>query len=270
LQQWRPTGSLPGWIVLLVAESTATRTYRMNSTLVFEVCVDTVEAALAAQQGGADRIELCSSLAEGGLTPGPGLLQRVMRQVTLPVHAMIRPRGGDFFCSDDDLAAMEQDILFARANGCAGVVFGILRANGCIDIARARHLATLAAPMEVTFHRAFDDARDLPEALEFAIAAGAGRVLTSGGCATASDGAEAIAALVRQAAGRVQVAVGGGITARNVGQIVRQTGATHVHASLRPSIGGRDDARISAVTADAVRDFVEAGRNVSPAAANGG
>ena len=104
-----------------------------------------------------------------------------MKQVSIPVHAMIRPRGGNFLCSDDDPAAMEQDILYAGDSGCAGVVFVVLLDNRSVDIARTKHLVALASPMEVTFHRAIDEARNLPEALEDAIAAGAGRVLTSGG-----------------------------------------------------------------------------------------
>ena len=251
-------------------------TCRMSSTIVFELCVDTVEAALAAERGGADRIELCSSLAEGGLTPGPGLLRRVLQQVTLPVHAMIRPRGGSFLYSDDDLAAMEQDILYARASGCTGVVLGILRENGSVDIARTKHLVALASSMEVTFHRAFDEARDLPEALEHVIAAGAGRLLTSGGCAEVRGGSSIIARLVKQAAGRGQIAIGGGIDADNVSQLVRKTGATHVHASLRARIrtatalgdetaeGGRS----FALTTKAVREFADAVRNVSPLVAS--
>jgi copper homeostasis protein len=245
---------------------------RMNPAIVFELCVDTVEAALAAEQGGADRIELCSSLAEGGLTPGRDLLRHVLQRTTLPVHVMIRPSSGEFFCSCADLAVMEEDILAAKASGCAGVVFGILRANGCVDIARTRHLVELASPMEVTFHRAFDDARDLPEALEYVIAAGAGRVLTSGGCATASEGVQMIARLVRQAMGRVQIAIGGGIDAKNVAQLVRLTGATHVHASLRNSAcagsnGTGEDGGTFVVTAEAVRGFTEAvQRIVLPAA----
>ena len=239
-------------------------TCRMSSTIVFELCVDTVEAALAAERGGADRIELCSSLAEGGLTPSPGLLRHVLQQVTLPVHAMIRPRGGSFLCSDDDLAAMEQDILYARASGCTGVVFGILQENGSVDITSTKHLVALASPMEVTFHRAIDQTLDLPEALESAIAAGAGRVLTSGGRIEAAAGASTIAELVRQAAGRVHIAIGGGVDSKNVGQLLRQTGATHVHASLRVRV----DNRPVAVTALAVRDFAEALRSVSPLMAN--
>jgi copper homeostasis protein len=174
---------------------------------------------------------------------------------------------------------MEQDILYAKAGGCAGVVFGILLDNRSVDIARTKHLAALASPMEVTFHRAIDEARDLSEALEDAIAAGAGRVLTSGGHVEAAAGASKIAELVRRAAGRVHIAIGGGVDSKNVVQLLRQTGATHVHASLRvrvdnphPTHGSGyetvDDSQPFAVTAQAVRDFAEALRSVTPLVAN--
>lgn len=242
----------------------------MNSHINFELCVETVDAAIAAKEGGADRIELCSSLAEGGLTPSPGLLMRVLQQVTLPVHVMVRPRSGDFLYSVEDFAAMEQDLRYAKSMDATGVVFGILLADGRVDIPRTERLVALASPMEVTFHRAFDCTRNLAEALEDVIVTGAGRVLTSGGCARASEGAEAIAGLVRQAAGRIQIAAGSGIRATNVTQLLQQTGVTHIHASLRErvpsqmkyfndalanSIGIAEDGTSLAVTAQAVREF---------------
>ena len=249
----------------------------MRPEIVFELCVDTVEAALAAEQGGADRA--LQFVGGGRLDSWPELAEHVMKQVSIPVHAMIRLRGGNFLCSDDDLAAMEQDILYAGDSGCAGVVFVVLLDNRSVDIARTKHLVALASPMEVTFHRAIDEARNLPEALEDAIAAGAGRVLTSGGHLEAAAGASTLAGLVRQAAGRVHIAIGGGVDSKNVGQLVRHTGATHIHASLRarvdnshPTHGTRneneDGGQPFAVTAQAVRDFAEALRSVSPLATN--
>jgi copper homeostasis protein len=210
----------------------------MKRSLAFEVCVDSVESALAAEQGGADRIELCSDLIEGGLTPSYGMLKAARAAVTLKVMAMVRPRGGDFCYSDAEFRVMQHDVATAKDVGADGAVFGLLLPDGTVDTARTRQLIALARPLPVTFHRAFDMTRDPYEALEALTALGVDRVLTSGQEPTVWEGAELIVELIRRANGRIIVMPGGGITDRNVGRIVAATGASELHfASLTPVDG---------------------------------
>lgn len=201
--------------------------------VVFELCVDNLDAAIAGARGGADRIELCSALALGGLTPSPELLTQTLRYVALPVHVMVRPSAGSFVCTAPVFAMMEQDLLFAKHAGAAGIVFGLLNEDGTVDIPHTRRLVELASPLPVTFHRAFDQVPDPAAALEVVIECGVHRVLTSGRAASAAIGAEAIAQLVRQAADRIDIAIGGGLHSGNVIATLRRTGAPHVHASLQ-------------------------------------
>lgn len=203
-----------------------------------EACVDSVESALAAQAGGAGRIELCDNLIEGGTTPSAATIAVACERLQIPVFVIVRPRGGDFLYSDIELEVMRRDIVHARELGARGVVIGVLRADGSVDAGPVRVLVEAARPMEVTFHRAFDVARDQAEALEAIIGLGIERVLTSGRAPTAREGAATIAAAVRQAAGRIGVLPGAGIDAGNVRRIVAETGAREVHvrgASTRPS-----------------------------------
>jgi copper homeostasis protein len=201
--------------------------------IIFELCAETIDACLAARIGGADRIELCSGLSEGGLTPSHGLACAAIERSGLPVHVLIRPRGGDFLYSDDEIAVMAEDILHMKQQGAAGVVLGLLRADGTVDVERTRTLADRARPMAVTFHRAFDNTPSLTEALEDVIAIGCERVLTSGGERDVMAGARHLAELVRQAEGRIQIAVGGGLRLQNAASLARTTGAEHFHGSLR-------------------------------------
>lgn len=202
-----------------------------------EICVDSVESAVAAEQGGARRVELCSALSEGGLTPSLGLLRAVRSRIGIGVYAMIRPRGGDFFYSDDEFSIMRDDIGYAAEAGANGVVFGLLTADGNVDVERTGRLveeARSASPsMEVTFHRAIDMARGLDRAFEDVVRTGAHRVLTSGGAQSAMAGSAQVAGLVQAAKGRIGVMVCGNVRSENVQRIAQATGAREFHASLR-------------------------------------
>lgn len=202
--------------------------------MLLEVCVDSVESAVEAEAGGASRVELCSALVEGGLTPSAGLVRQVVRRVGVPVHVLVRPRAGDFLYSEDETEVMREDVRQACAMGADGVVVGCLRADGTVDEERTRSVIACAPPgTSVTFHRAFDLARDLDEAVEALARLGVDTVLTSGMAATAAEGADAIRAAVRLAAGRFRVMPGGGVRAHNAADLVRATGVRDLHASAR-------------------------------------
>ena len=190
-------------------------------------------SALAAAAGGADRIELCENTAEGGTTPSLGTLEAARRISGVRLHVMIRPRGGDFLYTDDEFRIMERDAALARQAGADGIVIGILRPDATVDVERCRRLVEVAGGINVTFHRAFDWAADPLRALEDVAATGCNRILTSGQAATALAGAARIAELVRAARGRVTLRAGGGVNERNVAEIVRLTGVTEVHGSMR-------------------------------------
>ena len=203
----------------------------MREPITLEICADSVESALAAQSGGAQRIELCSGLIEGGTTPSSGLISTVRNRLSIPISVMIRPRNGDFCYSPDDFETMEQDVLTAKQLGAEGVVFGILKEDGRIDTERTRRLVKLARPLKITFHRAFDMSRDLGESLEAAVAAGVDRILTSGGEQRVEDGLPAVKSLALKAAGRIAIMAGGGITESNAHHVIASTGIRELHAS---------------------------------------
>lgn len=202
-----------------------------------EICVDSVESAVAAEAGGAQRVELCSALSEGGLTPSLGLIREVRARIGIGVYVMIRPRAGDFLYSEEEFSIMRADIAYAAEAGAGGVVFGLLTAEGEVDAERTGELveaARSASPsMEVTFHRAFDMARDLESSLDAVAKTGAHRVLTSGGAQNAVLGASRLTGLVHAAHGRIGVMVCGNVRPENVQQIAQATGAREFHASLR-------------------------------------
>jgi len=197
-----------------------------------EICVDSPAGIVAAEDGGADRIELCSALDCGGLSPSPGLLSRAAR-AAIPVHALIRPHARGFVFGASDVESMMADIDAVREAGLAGVVIGAALPDGNLDIETLRQLCDRAAGLSLTLHRVFDLVPDPRRALEEAIDLGFTRLLTSGGSETAEKGILQLAALCRQAAGRICVMPGGGISASNVGRIVSATGAVEVHASCR-------------------------------------
>jgi len=209
----------------------------MKKRPLLEVCVDSPAGLEAAIAGGADRIELCSALVLSGLTPSPGLMA-LAAEAPVPVYAMIRPRPGDFVYGARELDAMRRDIDAVRAARLAGVVFGATTETGALDEAALEGLIRHAAGLGSTLHRAFDLAPDLGAALEAAIGQGFERVLTSGGEVTAILGAERIAGLVAQAAGRIGLMAGSGLNATNVAEIIRLTGVVEVHASCSTPLTG--------------------------------
>src|SRR3984885_12573711 len=207
--------------------------------IIFELCAESIQACLAAREGGADRIELCTALSEVGLTPSLSLICAAVQRSGLPVHVLLRPRGGDFLYTEDEFNLMREDLLHARTLGASGFVLGILRADGTVDVQRIREIVELAAPLEVTFHRAFDYTASLEEALEDVIAAGCRRVLTSGGERDVIAGADRLARLVELAAGRIEIAAGGGLRIKDAAALARATSASHFHGSLRRSEASR-------------------------------
>lgn len=204
-----------------------------GSRITLEIAANSLASALAAQAGGADRIELCENLAEGGTTPSHGTLALARERLSIPVYVLIRPRPGDFLYSADEVAIMLRDIRHCRELGVQGVVIGALDAQGRVDVAICSELAAAADGMGVTFHRAFDASRDLSESLETIITLGCERVLTSGGRADAVSGGDVLAGLVAQAAGRIAVLAGAGLNAANVAALVARTGVREVHASAK-------------------------------------
>ena len=200
--------------------------------ILVEACVDSVASALAAERGGARRLELCDAIFDGGTTPSAGMIAACKDAVSIPVFVMIRPRGGGFVYSDAERDVMRRDVVVARELGADGVVIGGLRPNGTVDVALVRFLVEAAQALPVTFHRAFDLTPSLAESLASLADAGARRVLSSGGAATAAEGATALAALVRQAGSRLTVMAGGGVREENVRALVSVSGVREVHVRL--------------------------------------
>jgi copper homeostasis protein len=204
----------------------------MSDEILIEVCVDSVASAIAAERGGARRVELCSNLLEGGVTPSAGLIALVRARTSLGLQVMIRPRGGDFCYTAEEFEIMRRDIMVAKELGANGVVLGILDADGNVDTERTRQLVEVARPLGVTFHRAFDMSADLFCALEDICVTGADRLLTSGGEQTAWQGIQAIGQLVKAAQGRIVIMGGAGIDDDNAVSIIEQTGIKEIHVGL--------------------------------------
>ncbi|WP_069658309.1 copper homeostasis protein CutC [Arcticibacter eurypsychrophilus] len=198
-----------------------------------EICANSIESALVAQRGGADRIELCDNMAEGGTTPSAGMIKTCKKVLHIPVFPIIRPRGGGFVYTHEEFEVMKADIQICKDLGCEGVVLGILNTDGGIDKEKCAELISLARPMEVTFHRAFDCALHLEQSLEDIIALGCERVLTSGGAEVADQSLPMIARLVRQADSRIIVMPGSGITEENLILVLKESGATEFHSTAK-------------------------------------
>ncbi|QDU88883.1 Copper homeostasis protein CutC [Pirellulimonas nuda] len=232
-----------------------------------EVCVGSLDDALAAEAAGAGRLELCGGLELGGLTPSLGLVEQVVRGVGLPVVSMIRPRAAGFAYSEAEFRCMEADASKSLEAGAAGVVFGMLTVNSAVDEARVAQMVSIAAGAETVFHRAFDAARSLDAALQSLINLGVTRVLTSGGAATAREGSAALRRLVGMAAGRIEVLAGGGIDAAGAAELLATTGCTSLHVGA--STGRYDPSTTPAMSAalcDLRRLGSGAWRSVDPAA----
>lgn len=200
-----------------------------------EVCAYSLESCLTAQQAGADRVELCGSLSEGGTTPSAGLIKLARQHLSIQLFVMIRPRGGDFLYSETELDVMRADIAIAKSLGADGIVLGILNADGTIDETHTRELIELAHPMQVAFHRAFDMARDSSEALEAIIRTGAIRILTSGQHPSAESGLAVLKQLAEQSAGRIEIMAGVGVSGHNAG-LFKDIGLNAVHLSGKSSL----------------------------------
>ena len=206
---------------------------------ILEICVDSIESACAVRETGASRIELCSALSEGGLTPSTGLISSVRSNLDIEINVLIRPRRGDFLYSDNEFSVMRWDIELAGEAGANGIVTGILLHDGSIDVERTALLAEYAAPMSVTFHRAFDLCRDPRKALNDIILTGALRVLTSGQAQKAVEGAALIKDLIGIAGNKLIIMPGGGINEYNIAALAASTGAHEFHMSARKAIQSR-------------------------------
>ncbi len=200
----------------------------MSKRIVLEMCVDSVESAIAAQEGGADRVELCDNLMEGGTTPSAGTIALARERISIGLNVIIRPRGGDFCYSDVDFEVMRYDVDTAKRLGADGVVIGLLTPDGAVDMERTRTLVNLARPLSVTFHRAFDVCRDPYAALEALVSLEVNRVLTTGQEPTLLEGLDLVAELVRRAGERI-IIMGGGATERTAARIVAQSGLAELH-----------------------------------------
>lgn len=203
-----------------------------------EVCANSVISAVAAQEGGATRVELCDNLSDGGTTPSAGQILLARKLLHIKIYVLIRPRGGDFLYNDIEFEVMKADIRHCIEAGCDGVVIGMLTPEGHVDKPRCKELVEIAKQwgLGVTFHRAIDMAADIHQALEDIIEIGCERVLTSGGKTTAIEGASVIASLVQQSAGRISIMPGCGVDENNVNDIVRFTGAKEVHSTAKTRV----------------------------------
>jgi copper homeostasis protein len=199
--------------------------------VLLEVVCDSIGDVARAEEGGARRVELCSRLDVGGLSPTAGLLEMALERSKLPLHVMVRPRDGGFESTAAEWAHMRSEVLALRERKVAAVVFGALRADRTVDFERTRELVELARPLRSTFHRAFDEVPDPSEALEQLVKAGVDRVLTSGGAKDAFEGRFELRKLVTQARGRIVVLAGGGVRAHNWRELVRDAGVVELHSS---------------------------------------
>lgn len=231
--------------------------------ITLEICAASVASCIAAQEGGADRIELCDNLLEGGTTPSYATILTAREKVNIQLYPIIRPRGGDFLYDELEFGIMKKEILFCKQAGCDGVVIGLLTADGAIDKIRTTELVELAWPMGVTFHRAFDMTRDAFQAMEDIIETGCERILTSGQRNTAQEGASLIAELVTKAAGRIIIMAGSGVRANNIAELAQTTQAEEYHTTARSYIESGMQYRNPAVSMGGIPGVPEYGISVT-------
>ncbi|MBI1937197.1 MAG: copper homeostasis protein CutC [Ignavibacteriales bacterium] len=210
----------------------------MKQKILFEACVGSIESALAAEEGGADRIELCKDLHCGGVTPDRDVIKSVMQKIKIPVNVLIRPRAGHFCYSKEESDKMKNDIEFVKSLNVNGVVFGILKNDGTVDEEKNSELVELAAPLSSTFHRAFDMVNNPFAALETLVKLGFERILTSGKEPTVIEGLDLISELVNKAGSRIMVMPGGGVNEENIGTVIEKTFVKEIHSSARIDLDG--------------------------------
>jgi copper homeostasis protein len=204
----------------------------MPRKFLLEIAVASFERALAAERAGAHRLELCADLEAGGLTPSLKLIRQVRSAIKIPIHALVRPRPGNFVYTSDEFAQMKQEIAALSRENVQGIVTGVLLPDGSVDKQRSRELIALSSPMQATFHRAFDETNNLAAALEDIALTGAHRILTSGGAPDAQVGASVLRSLVQRAGNRITILPGGGLHAGNIAEVARTTGARELHTGL--------------------------------------
>lgn len=203
---------------------------------ILEICAADIDSVVAAAKSGADRVELCSALGEGGITPSAGLIAEALKVPGIKVNVLIRPRGGDFLYTPDEVAVMEYDIKLCREMGANGVVIGALTPEGDIDMATCRKLIAATGNMSITFHRAIDVCRSVEDALEQIVELGCHRILTSGHAASAMQGVDTLRQMVAQANGRIAIMAGGGVNPGNAAEIICKSGATEIHGSAKSTV----------------------------------
>lgn len=208
----------------------------MNEKVVIEICVDSLQSAISAEKGGADRIELCDNLIAGGTTPSAAAIELARKYLSIDINVIIRPRSGDFCYSNLELEVIKRDIEIAKSYGANGIVTGVLKPNGEIDVERMKEIISLARPLTVTFHRAFDMTRNPFKALDTLIDLGVERVLTSGQESRAVCGIELIKQLVQKAQDNIIIMPGAGINEKNVKDIIDATGVREVHMSAKQRV----------------------------------
>lgn len=226
--------------------------------MLLEICVFNTATAVAAEHAGADRIELCENYANGGTTPSYGYLKTVREKISIPVFPMIRPRGGDYFHTGDEIEIIRKDILLCKELGFEGVVFGLLNQDGSIDKENTARLVEAAYPLDVTFHRAFDRCLNPLEALETIIQCGCTRILTSGQHPKVTDGLALVKSLVEQANDRIIIMPGSGLNSSNVKSIIVSAGVSEVHTSVRIRVPSSTQYRNPLMPEDFDIDFVDA------------
>lgn len=211
-----------------------------DSTITLEICTSSIQSVLNANAAGAHRIELCSNLEQGGITPSYGTIKHALLRSKIPIHVLVRPRAGNFVYSSDEIDIMVEDIKMCKQLNCHGIVVGVLTVANTVDISAMQELVKHADPLPVTFHRAFDDCEDKFQALEDVIACGCAGILTSGGCETAEEGISILKELVEIAADRIKIMPGAGVSPANVARIVESTGVKEIHASAKALLSSHE------------------------------